>query len=734
MKKIALTFIAFFTMAILYSQETEKSNPKKIGLVLSGGGAKGFAHIGALKVIEEAGVKIDYIGGTSMGAIVGGLYATGYNAAQIDSLFKETNFEELISDFIPRSAKNFYEKKNDETYALILPFNNFKIDFPEALSKGMYSYNMISNGTRNVRHVRDFNKLPTPFFCMATDIETGEQVILNSGNLAQALLASSAFPTLFPPVEIDGQYLIDGGVANNYPIDELHKMGADIVIGVDVQNGLMDRKDLKNATKILVQISNLQTIKKMKENISKTDIYIKPDIKDYGVVSFEKGKEIIRKGEEATFVVYEKLELIAENPKYVKPRLKVITDSLNIKEIICNPLENYTKEYIYSNLRFKPNSKITYDILIKGINNLSATQNFSVINYSFESNGDGDNLILTIKENPIKTFLKFGIHYDGLYKSGVLINYTRKKAFLKNDIFSLDMVIGEEFRYNFDYYIEVGYNLSLGFTSRFNQFSVKETTPSSIFSYNPNLSTFFIDYSDFANQIYFQSLLSEKYLIGGGLNLQYLNIETDPQPNIQETIDNSSYFSLFAYMKYDSYDNKYFPKKGYFFSADLQSYLFSSNYTNDFIPFSIAKGEVGVAKTIFPKGTIILGAEAGFSFGNQSVHFFDFVLGGFGFKPINNFKPFYGYDFLSFGGNSYIKGDITIDYEFYRKNHINVSANFANLENDLYQTLDWISLPTYTGYALGYGLETVIGPVEAKYSWSPEIRQNFFWVSIGFWF
>ncbi len=735
MKKIVLTLTAFFTVAILFSQETEKSNPRKIGLVLSGGGAKGFAHIGALKVIEESGVKIDFIGGTSMGAVIGGLYASGYNASQIDSIFKDTNFTELISDFIPRSSKNFYEKRNDESYAIILPFNKFKVEFPEALSKGMYSYNLISKATRNVRHIDDFSKLPTPFFCMATDIETGNQVVLKKGNLAQAILASSAFPTLFPPVEIDGKFLVDGGVTNNYPIDELRNMGADIVIGVDVQNDLVERKELKDATKILIQITNLQTIKKMRENIEKTDVYIRPDVKDYGIVSFEKGKEIIRKGEEATFVVYEKLESLAQNPKYVKPELKVVTDTLTIKNVNTNQLENYTQEYILGKLRFKPGAKVTYDYLIKGMNNLSATQNFGTINYSLSKYEEGDDLNIVLKENPIKTFLKLGIHYDGLYKSGVLVNVTRKKALFKNDLLSVDVVIGEDFRYNFDYYIENGFNISFGFKSRYNQFTVKQTTNTSFFGEeNINLSTYYIDYSDFSNQIFFQSLLYQKYLFGGGLNLQYLNVETDPQPGLDEIIDDSSYLSAFVYMKYDSYDNKYFPKKGWFLSADAQSYLFSSNYTNEFIPFSILKGEVGIAKTVFDKVTAKLSAEAGFTLGNESVHFFDFVLGGYGFKTINNFKHFYGYDFLSLGGNSYIKADITLDYEFYKKNHFNVSANFANLDNDLFQTLDWISLPSYNGYAIGYGLETLIGPVEAKYSWSPEIRQNYFWVSVGFWF
>lgn len=399
-------------------------------MVLSGGGAKGFAHIGVLKVLEEAGVKVDYIGGTSMGAVIGGLYASGYNAAQIDSIFQTTNFNELINDFIPRSSKNFYERRNDELYPLILPFNKLKIGIPEALSKGMYNYNLLSRITRNVRHIRDFNQLPTPFICIATNIETGDEVLLNKGNLAQAMIASSAFPSLFSPVEIGGKILIDGGVVNNYPIEEVRKMGADIIIGVDVQDGLLDRTQLKDATKILVQITSLQSIDRMKKNIANTDVYIKPDISQYGVVSFDKGKEIIRKGEEAAFGVYEQIKkLVASSQVYHKPKLNVLTDSLHIGSINYGKLTNYTKEYVSSKLRFKPDSKITYDGLLRGINNINATQNFSGISYSLDNVGDKVNLNLNLKENPTKTYLKFGLHYDNLFKSGVLVNLTRKKRF-----------------------------------------------------------------------------------------------------------------------------------------------------------------------------------------------------------------------------------------------------------------------------------------------------------------
>ena len=727
-----LLLIVFASLSV-FSQEQKKP---KIGLVLSGGGAKGFAHIGVLKVLEEAGVKIDYIGGTSMGAVIGGLYASGYNASQIDSIFQATNFNELLNDFIPRSSKNFYEKRNDELYALVLPFNKLKIGIPEALSKGMYNYNLLSRITRNVRHIRDFNKLPIPFLCIGTNIETGEQVLLNKGNLAQAMIASSAFPSLFSPVEIDGKLLVDGGVINNYPIEEVRKLGAEIIIGVDVQDDLLDRNQLKDATRILVQITNLQSIERMKKNVKQTDVYIKPDIKNYGVVSFDKGKEIIRKGEEATFSVYEKIKLLVDdsNP-YRKPNLKLASDSLQIVDINSNELDNYTKEYVIGKLRFKPGVKTCYDDLLKGINNINATQNFSAISYSLDENKNGDDLNLTLKENPSKTYLKFGLHYDNLFKSAVLINLTHKKTFFKNDRTSLDIVLGDNIRYNLDYYIENGFNLSFGFKSQFNQFNrnvAKEISSLDLGALGINAIN--VDFHDLTNQAYFQSLFVQKFLIGGGIELKYLKIKSETLANTDPVIDNSNYLSLFGYMKFDSFDNKYFPKKGWYFSGDIQSYLVSSNYTGDFQPFSIAKADFGVAATLFKNATVKFSTDAGFSFGNESVSFFNFILGGYGYNPINNFKYFYGYDYLSIAANSYIKSTGTIDYEFYKNNHFNFSANFANVGDRIFETVDWISIPKYSGYAVGYGLETVIGPIEVKHSWSPENAKGYTWFSIGFMF
>ena len=732
MKKLSIIFILLLSSFSLFAQSQYKR--PKIGLVLSGGGAKGFAHIGVLKVLEEAGIQIDYIGGTSMGAVIGGLYASGYTATQIDSIFQKTNFDELINDYIPRASKNFYEKRNDELYAFVLPFNKFRVGIPEALSKGMYNFNLLTRLTRNVKDVKDFNQLPIPFLCIATDIESGEQVLLNKGNLAQAMLASSAFPSLFSPVEIDGKLLIDGGVVNNYPVDEVLKLGADIIIGVDVQDGLKDRTLLRDATKILVQISNLNMIDRMRENVKKTTFYIKPDIKEYGVISFDKGREIITKGEEATFAIYEKLKkLVPENNPYHKPKLQIVSDSIFVSEVKVNELKNFTKAYVKGKLRFKEGTKITNEKLQSGINNIKATQNFSAINYTLEPNGYGETLDINLKEDPLKTFLKFGLHYDGLYKSAVLANISQKNLFFKNDNASLDLIIGDKLRYNLDYYVDNGFNISFGFKSTFAQFNrnvANSIQPGGIVG--GDISLINIDFKDWTNQAYFQSVFVQKFLIGAGLEYKYLRIIPITIAKNSPDIDNSNYFSVFGYLKYDAFDNKYFPTKGWTFTGDIHSYLMSSNQTKTFNPFTILKADFAVAFKVIPKLVFKFQTDAGVSIGEKSVPFFDFVLGGYGFAPVNNFKPFYGYDFLSIGGDSYIKTAGTLDYEFYKKNHFNFSANFANIGDKIFSSLDWFSLPKYSGYAVGYGLETILGPIEVKYSWSPEDSKGFAWFSIGY--
>ena len=737
------------------AQNSPESRPPKVGLVLSGGGAKGLAHIGALKKIEEAGVKIDYIGGTSMGAIVGALYASGYSAQELDSIFRKTDFSRLIQDNVPRSAKTFYEKEDSERYALSLPFENFKVSFPQAISSGQNIYNLLVQLLFHVKDVQDFRKLPIPFLCMATNVETGEEVLLDSGYLPEAIVASGTFPSLFEPAEINEQILKDGGAVNNYPIVQVKAMGADIIIGVDVQHDLATRESLSSATEILLQINNYRTVNDMRKKSKETDVYIRPDIDEFSVIAFDRGKQIIKSGEKAAEEKLDELRQIAlRQGGMAKPRKRItVVDSLVVNRMIIMGNDQYTRGYIKGKLRFDLAEKISFEDLRQGMNNLSATGNFKAIRYDLISNGLGTDLVLKLKENPTKMFIKMSAHYDDLYKSAALINLTKKNFLMKDDVASFDFILGDHIRYNMQYYLDKGYYWSFGINSKLTDFD-SEIDFSLIqgnfdVPLNPNIQRINVDVTDLTNQIYLQTVLKEEFAFTIGAEHKFLNYSTrtlgqlDADPDVENNasngvqrtkFENSNYFSAFSQVKLDTYDDKYFPTRGLFFDGDFHFYAFSSDYNENFSEFAVAKGKFGGVFSPVHNLSFKLEADAGFKLGTTPVSSFDFILGGFGNDFVNNFVPFFGYDFLSLPGNSYVKGFGRLDYGFAPKHHVLFSANYATVADDLFRTGDWFEEPSFSGYGLGYGFESFLGPIQIYYSWSPEISEGNFFFSVGYWF
>lgn len=754
MKNIVATIGFVFFGVCVIAQTTTTADSPKVGLVLSGGGAKGLAHIGALKVIDEAGVKIDYIGGTSMGAIVGALYASGYSAKELDSIFKATDFSKLIQDNVPRGAKTFYEKDDSERYALGLPFTNFNVSFPEAISGGQNIYNELVRLLFHVKDIHDFKKLPIPFLCIATNVETGEEVLLDDGYLPEAIMASGTFPSLFEPSEIEGEILIDGGVVNNYPLNEVREMGADLIIGVDVQHGLATRESLSSATEILLQINNYRTVNDMKDKIEKTEIYIKPNIDDFSVIDFDRSSEIVEVGEQAAYTKFEELKQVSQKQNFVlnkENRIK-IEDSLTINRLIIKGNDRYTRGYIKGKLRFNLAEKISFDKLKQGINNLSASGNFKTIRYELVSNGLGTDLILKLKEDPTKMFIKMSAHYDDLYKSAALINLTKKNFLLKDDVASFDFILGDHIRYNMEYYLDKGFYWSFGINSKFTDFDneIDFGLIRSNFDVvdDPNIRQISLDITDLTNQVYLQTVLREEFAVTLGVEHKLLRYSTRTlnqlsdinEPAFAPTTDertyfeNSNYFSAYGKITLDTYDDKYFPTKGVFFDSDFHLYLFSSDFNENFKEFSIAKARLGTALPLFHNVTLNLETEGGFKLGTSGVTSFDFVLGGFGNDFVNNFIPFFGYDFLSLPGNSFVKAYSRLDYEFAPKNHVLFSANFANVDDDLFRTGEWFTEPTFSGYGIGYGYESFLGPIQIYYSWTPEIGNSNFFFSVGYWF
>ena len=505
-----LSFI--FSVTLSFSQKVAIKEDVKVGLVLSGGGAKGFAHVAVLKVLEEAGVRINYIGGTSMGAIIGGLYASGYSANQLDSLIKITDFNKILTDNLPRKSKPFYDKEQGEKYILSVPIKNGKVGMPTALSNGQNVLNLLTSLTQHVNSISEFSKLPIPFVCIATNLETGKQEVLRNGFLPEAILASGAFPTLLAPVEIDGKLLTDGGVVNNFPVAEVKAMGADIIIGVDIQSGLESKEQLSSAVKILNQIVGFQMYKSMEYKYDSLDLVIKPNMKTYNVISFDKAKEIMIEGDLAAREQYSALKAIAARQVHHKNQ-KIDLNQIkefSIKKINIDGNNHYTRAYIVGKLNIKNDETTDYGKVVSGINNLSATGNFEYVQYQIVHESDGCILNIKVKENQLSNFLKLGGHYDDLYKTAILLNYTTKHIIANNDMLSADLILGDNLRYNFDYFIDNGFYWSFGIKSRYNNFSAN------IKFDEANINKINLNYEDFTNQIYLQTVFGRKFAIGAG--------------------------------------------------------------------------------------------------------------------------------------------------------------------------------------------------------------------------
>ncbi|AGC76030.1 NTE family protein [Nonlabens dokdonensis] len=740
--KIILLFIvlALAKADYLLAQQNETSSRPKIGLVLSGGGAKGLAHIGTLKIIDSLGIKIDYIAGTSMGAIIGSSYASGYTGKQLDSIFKTLDFDKIISDDIPRSAKTFFERRSNEKYAITLPFKDFQVQIPSSLSKGQNIYDLLSGLLYHVKDIDDFSELPIPFLCIATDITTGEEVVLDSGYLPKAVNASGALPSLFAPVDINGKLLIDGGVTDNYPIQKLRDRGMDIIIGVDVQDDLKSLEELDSALDILSQINNFRTINDMKEKAPETDVYIMPDISSFSVVSFEKGREIIKKGELAARRQMEQLKALSATD-YQKPELQIkARDSVYINDINVDGNNNYTRAYIVGRFKVKTPGKIAYDDINIAINNLQASDNFAKINYEIIGSGEDATLNIEVVESDVRNYLRLGLHYDELLRSAALINLSRKNVLFNSDIISADVIVGDNLRYNFDYYIDKGRYWSIGIHSEFLKFQkdVKASLVQEIGNI-PSLGVNNIDleYRDWTQQLYVQTRINKSINFISGAEIKTLDVFTetlttpDPDDNDITDFSNGTLGSIYGKVLLDSYDNAFLPSSGWRIDGDFHLYLFNTEFGERFNEFSMAQLQVGRAQS-FGNLTLRGNAHIGITIGDTDNSAMDFFLGGYGSRRINNLVPFFGYDFISAGGDTIIKALFEIDYEIFKKNHIIFSSNFASVEDNLFETKDWFTNARYTGYAIGYGMETFLGPIEVKYTFSPQQDDGQVFVNLGF--
>ena len=444
--------------AVEAADEPASARRPRIGLVLGGGGARGGAHVGVLKVLEELRIPVDYVAGTSMGSIVGGLYASGMNSQEIERALRAMDWSDTFQDSPSRADRSFRRKSDDYTYAFKAKpgFNDGKIMIPPAYVRGQKFDLVLNRLTLPVVEVKDFDRLPIPYRAVATDIETGKAVVLAKGNLSMSIRASMAVPAAFDPVEIDGRLLVDGGIADNEPVNVARDMGADVLIVVDVGSGLSSRKDITSALGITGQLANylftLNTEEQLK-TLGPRDVLIRPPLGDIGGGSFERVPETFPIGERSARDAIDALRRYSLGPqdyeRYLAQRARSRPSAPVIDVVRIDNHSRVGKDVIAGRISAKPGQPLDTEQLEQDIGQIYGLEIFESVRYDLVREDGKNVLVINAKEKGWGPgYLQFGLASsnnlkgDNTFKLGVL--YTRTEINSLNGEWRLGGQLGDE--------------------------------------------------------------------------------------------------------------------------------------------------------------------------------------------------------------------------------------------------------------------------------------------------
>jgi NTE family protein len=423
----------------------------KVGLVLSGGGARGFAHVGVLKMLDSLDIPVDCIAGTSMGGIVGALYAIGYSGRDLEALANRSDWMEMFTDRPSRSLMPYLQKKEAGRYQIEFGMKGFKPVPPSGLIFGQKISLLFASLTFPYERVTDFDRFPIPFRCVASDLIRGERVVLKSGSLSNAMRATMAIPTVFSAVEWGDSLLVDGGLLDNLPVDVVKAMGADVVIAVDVGYPLRDRASLQSVLAVMEQSMAMLGIERRKENLRLIDAFIQPDLSGFTMADFgsDRIRKIIQRGDQAANLnrdalvrLKERLDFAGgrdttENPapgiRDVQRSGQSAVPSLGnprqpgsqpvVQEIVIQGNHFLPRTFVSRLLGYRTGDRLETDDINRRIMAMYGYGYFESICYDVDPiAADAVRFTLSVKESPFKK-LRLGIRYDELHKLVAAVDF-----------------------------------------------------------------------------------------------------------------------------------------------------------------------------------------------------------------------------------------------------------------------------------------------------------------------
>jgi NTE family protein len=723
----SLPVAVFFVLCILpfaLPSGLHSQTRPKVGLVLSGGGAAGLAHIGVIKVLEEAGIPIDCVAGTSMGSIVGGMFAMGYTAAEMEKIALEMDWEAMMGDMVPRNDLTYEYKEQLEKYFYDFPISGGRLQLPAGLIAGNNITNKLAEVTLPSYKIKLFSQLPRAFLCVGADVVTGQEVVIRSGNLHDALRASMAIPTVFTPVEVDGKLLIDGGFINNFPADHLKEMGADIIIGVDVQRMLYKKSELHSMITIIKQISTLTREDINARNRLLCDILIRPSTPGASTLTFGLSDSIIRTGERYAREQWADLKKLADKinsfpadtlkPLVPLPRM----DSIYVREIAFTGLENVNPNFVRTLMDLPFPAWLKSEDIYRAMQRAYGTNEFNRVTYHLDPVAEGARLTVRTEEK-VQNMMHVGVHFDNLFNASLLARADFRNLLRTGDQLGIDLNLGENPNLSSSYFFLFRKRQQYGLMAEFGRLKAYE--------YRESRKVSSQIYRDFILNMVARTTWHNQYSATAGIQGEIAWIT----PNIGDwelQSFNSKMVNIFIDLKKDNFNRIPYPSKGEKAEVMIKGV---NNLTGDGNrPALIFDLRYRRAIELTPKWSLQPSAIATFAFGDSIPYPYRSYIGGLGYYH-KSVIPFAGMDYMERASNHALVLRTDLQYRFRTNQYFILKLNMGKSFDYLNQFND--SSRNLGGMGLTYGYSSPVGPVEVTLMSSTTSKKPILFVNLGYW-
>ncbi|MBI9060886.1 MAG: patatin-like phospholipase family protein [Marinilabiliaceae bacterium] len=740
--KLPYTRLFSSILLLILSQILLAQRPK-IGLALSGGGAKGMAHIGILKAIDKAGLKVDYITGTSMGSIIGAMYAAGYSGEQIDSIAGKLDWDKLLSGKPSYYDVSLDEKDDYENYSVSIPHRRYKPMLSTGLIESEEIWLQFSEILFPVNDIKDFNDLDIPFRCIAADLSTGEAVVLDKGEMVFAIRASMALPGVFPAVNYNNTKLVDGGIIRNFPVSDAIDMGADYVIGVNLFTGLSKADELNTVMDVMYQITNYRDAESLQGEKALCDLLIEPSLLDYTAGSFSSVQQIMDIGNEMGEQYYPYFKHLADSLNAIQPvNFEPHTRLPENSSIILDKIEisglKYTSESLLLNsLNLQTDLSYTAEELSASFRSAYTKLYYQYVYYELEPTAPGHGILkCVVKENELNS-ISVGLSYHSFTSAALIVNNTWRNLIWDKSRTNVKLSFSEQWRIHLQHRQSLGRNMN-----DVVDVSLKgERRNIPIYS-GANLNYLFKGRSLTASLEYYH-MFNNHYGLGIGVSRNHTYFE--PSISTSSVEGDFSRTNVFVRSRHNSLDRSFLPRKGrrtkinlglglnreYDYVTDGSIIDRDTTITPDNPLMTFQLSHAGY-HAINPKLTLFENVNAYYAENGTGIVFDECSLGGI--QQLMDVQiPFAGLNDGQISAHSAASLGVGAQYkvfgEFYTTLRVNGACyNFDNpFEPNMFKDAKYV-----TGGAISLAYYLSVLPIELSVMYSPEMDKVYNHVRIGF--